>query len=80
MLADALCVREVTRILVGRPEVESPESLAGNLGEVLVHIAHFGRERRGPLAPRLIIAEQAAVALELSATSGGVHDDPVDVR
>ena len=80
LLADALRVREMTRILVRRAKIETPQSFAGDVGEVLAHVAHLGRERDRAFAPRDVVREQDAVALELRAAAGGVDDDRVDVR
>src|SRR5687768_15929524 len=70
----------MTGVLVRRAKVEPPETLAGDLREVLVHVADLHRERGGALAPRFVIGEQRAVALELRAASSGVDDDRVDRR
>src|SRR5687767_4832832 len=70
----------MTGVLVRRAKVEPPETFAGDLREVLVHVADLRRERGGALAPRLVVAEQRAVALELRPASGGVDDDRVDLR
>ena len=78
LLADALCVRQMTRILVRRAKVEAPEPLAGDLSEVLVHVADLRRERGRALAPCFVVGEQRAVALQLRAASGGVDDHEID--
>ena len=79
LVAHALGVREVARVLVGdRHRQRVPLRDRAQLVEQLGDVARLRGQRGRALGPARLVAQLVAVLLEVRPAAGGVHDDGVD--
>ena len=74
-------MQQVTGVVVGHARMQCARRRDdAGVREVFARIAYSRREALRAIAPRVVVLQQPAVALEVRPTAGRVDDERVDVE